>query len=371
MSRLRRVVVVAVAAVAASLVGAGVASADSISATCSWGGQSQPCSSSTWYPSEVSVVWQPDTPPSSPPTGCTFDVTSGYDTDQVSTITCSASWSDGTTVTKQYTLHIETSNPTASAVLARGPDSNGWYNHPVGISFIGSAFSGIASCTPGTTFAGPNMMNAVISGSCTDYAGKVASASASLNYDSSPPALQAAATAGDKDVRLSWQTANVVSLTISRSPGTHGAADSVIHENGDGTFNDTHVKNGVRYVYTITAQDTAGNVTSRTLQAVPGVRLLSPLGGAMVSSPPLLTWTSVLHASYYNVQLYRGARKVLSAWPSHPSLSLGRSWLFGGHRYRLKPGHYHWYVWPGFGSRRGARYGSLIGTGTFGVARSP
>ena len=74
-------------------------------------------------------------------------------------------------------------------------------------------------------------------------------------------------------------------------------------------------------------------------------------------------------ASYYNVQLYRGA-KVLSTWPAHARLQLRPTWRFDHRRYRLKPGRYRWYVWPGFGRRGSARYGRLIGSGGFVVTRS-
>ncbi|HEY5428458.1 MAG TPA: hypothetical protein VIK04_05020, partial [Solirubrobacteraceae bacterium] len=71
--------------------------------------------------------------------------------------------------------------------------------------------------------------------------------------------------------------------------------------------------------------------------------------------------------TYYNVQLFRRG-KVLSAWPTRASLRLPRSWRFRGHRHRLAPGRYRWYVWPGFGPRQAARYGHVVGTATFAVA---
>jgi len=78
----------------------------------------------------------------------------------------------------------------------------------------------------------------------------------------------------------------------------------------------------------------------------------------------MLRWTPVRNATYYNVQLYNGG-KVLSAWPAHARLRLGRRWRFGGHLHRLKPGRYRWYVWPGFGPRSAARYGPMVGKGKF------
>ena len=41
-----------------------------------------------------------------------------------------------------------------------------------------------------------------------------------------------------------------------------------------------------------------------------------------------LRWRRVPGARYYNVQLYRGGRKVLSAWPLAASFHLGRAWTY-------------------------------------------
>jgi hypothetical protein len=84
----------------------------------------------------------------------------------------------------------------------------------------------------------------------------------------------------------------------------------------------------------------------------------------------MLRWTPVLAASYYNVQLFLGKHKILSAWPTRAGLQLSRRWRFEGHRYRLRPGRYRWYVWPGFGTRRIAHYGRAIGPLTFMVTRA-
>jgi hypothetical protein len=68
----------------------------------------------------------------------------------------------------------------------------------------------------------------------------------------------------------------------------------------------------------------------------------------------------VRDADYYNVQVYRGKRKVLSAWPKGTRLQLRESWRFRGKSYRLTPGRYDWYAWPGFGERRDHRYGRML-----------
>ena len=80
-----------------------------------------------------------------------------------------------------------------------------------------------------------------------------------------------------------------------------------------------------------------------------------------------MRWKAVTGASYYNVQLYRGKSKVLSAWPTGTSLALHLSWKYNGTKYALTPGLYHWFVWPGVGARAAGRYGTVLGDRTFTV----
>ena len=84
-----------------------------------------------------------------------------------------------------------------------------------------------------------------------------------------------------------------------------------------------------------------------------------------VAPPPLLRWHQVDGARYYNLQLFRGRTKILSAWPAQPRFQLQSSWTFHGHRYRLTRGSYRWYAWPGFGPRAAGRYGRVVRRGTF------
>ena len=408
---------------------------DSVTPMCN----GQPCAGG-WYTSAVFLSWSWNGGTAT--SGCSNQ---DYLSDTSQTVSCAVSFPDGSSVTRNYILRLETSNPSVSAVPVRPPDSNGWYNHPVAVAFGGSSFSGIASCTPAATYGGPNAINTTLAGSCTDNAGKSVNASVALDYDATPPTVTGAApsrrpdfngwynhpvsfrfkgtdpvsgiescstitysgptsrhgsvlgscvdgagnvatlavplrysatppplnvhiSAGDQLVTLRWQrTSGLSSFSIWRSPGLDGQLTSVVAHGGAGVFNDTRVRNGVRYSYTIRARDQAGNVAVRTVHATPGIRLLSPPSGSQLTAPPLLRWTVVLGASYYNVQLFRGGEKVLSTWPSGASLRLSPSWSFGNSHFRLRPGHYRWFVWPGFGPRAAARYGPMIGTATFTV----
>ncbi|MGA9859704.1 MAG: hypothetical protein WBQ18_17700 [Solirubrobacteraceae bacterium] len=280
---------------------------------------------------------------------------------------------DNSQTSYSFPLSVEVSTPTASAVPDRPPDANGWYNHPVSVSMQGNAFSLIASCTPAQTYAGPDSGTVTMSGTCTDNAGKTAGAALALRYDATPPSLTAGITPADGSVDVQWRAsagpAPLTSLQVVRRPGIGRSPSRVVARTASATYRDTQVRNGVTYSYVITGVDQAGNVTTRTLTATPGRRLLAPSSGARVMGAPLLRWTAIPGAAYYNVQLYRG-HKLLSVWPRHPTLQLRRAWSFAGRRHRLTPGRYRWYVWPGFGPKARARYGRLVGSGAF-IVREP
>ena len=233
------------------------------------------------------------------------------------------------------------------------------------------ATSGIAGCST-VTYSGPASGSATVTGSCSDRAGNVSQSMVPLRYDAAGPSISFSADAADSSASLRWHVGDVApmaSLDVTRSPGLDGSKKSVVYQGDSSGFNDRRVRNGVRYTYTITARDRAGNTSTRTIEVTPNPRLLAPLANAHISSPPLLSWTPVRGASYYNVQLYRSG-KVLSVWPKHATFQLRGTWKFESRRFRLRPGRYTWYVWPGFGNRSAARYGRAIGQGAFVVTRN-
>lgn len=132
--------------------------------------------------------------------------------------------------------------------------------------------------------------------------------------------------------------------------------------------------------FEVRAIDAAGNADATPalhawkiqapLRTTSSSALLSPRGGARVTKPPLLVWRRVARAGYYNVQLFRGKQKILSAWPTRARLQLRARWKFAGRVRRLTPGAYRWYVWPGHGAPSARNYGQLLGQSTFVVARS-
>jgi hypothetical protein len=79
---------------------------------------------------------------------------------------------------------------------------------------------------------------------------------------------------------------------------------------------------------------------------------------------PVLRWRAVEGADLYNVQIHRGARRVLAAWTRAPRLRVPAGALRQGRTYV-------WVVWPARGRRASARYGAPVGRSTFALTLRP
>jgi hypothetical protein len=317
-----------------------------------------------WYVTNVTVNWSIEPLGYLGSEGCDARTIA---TDTADTaVTCHVWWTqDDISVTKH--IHRDATPPAVTPVPARPPDANGWYNRSVSVNFSGTdATSHIASCTQ-ATYAGPDSPNTSVSGSCSDNAGNQTAASYALKYDATPPAIGALRVApANRAAKIDWNAEGASSIRLVRSPGLKGAAESVVFSGAGSakTYTDRKLRPGRHYEYRLTATDTAANQASKTLEYLARGPLLFPAPGERVTKPPLLVWTPKRGASYYNVILVRG-RRVLSEWPIQARLQLGRSWKYHGRRYRLRPGTYTWFVWPGYGPLSAGRYGKLLGGSTF------
>jgi hypothetical protein len=257
------------------------------------------------------------------------------------------------------TIRIDQTPPTVTGFTAdRPPDHDGWWNHPVSLQFTGTdATSGIAGCDV-VSYAGPGN-GAPATGSCRDVAGNAATGTFPIQYDATPPDLSVQWTSAQVGrTVLGWVTsADAVGTQVVRSPGIGGAAASEIYSGPALTFTDKAVTEGRTYTYRLTALDAAGNAATASIDVI-----------AKRSPPPRLRWRRVKGADYYNVQLFRGKRKILSVWPHRNGFQLRRSWMYRGKKRVLAAGAYQWYVWPGFGPRKQRRYGKLIAHRRFKIA---
>jgi hypothetical protein len=154
--------------------------------SCTVSGVTASCGSG-WYTSDVTVSFSLSGSGFSNPTGC------GNQTVSVDTsgtvFRCTVDLGGGSVVGAAVTIQRDATPPTTSGIAAqRGPDMNGWYNHPIQVAVSGTdAMSGIASCT-NATYSGPDSGSASVGGTCTDNAGNVSSAATlAFQYDGTSP----------------------------------------------------------------------------------------------------------------------------------------------------------------------------------------
>jgi hypothetical protein len=290
-------------------------------------------------------------------------------------LTCWAQNSEGRATAVTRAIKIDATPPTSvTARLSRRPDFHGWYNQPVTIHWSGTdATSGIAYCTSGT-YRGPDSSAAIANGGCFDRAGNSGGYQVHLAYDATPPALrkvreQSTAAA---DI-LSWSSSSTEDRIVVHRAVRGGKTRTTVFKGsaGAGGFADKTINPGTEYVYTVRSFDQAGNA-SRVVSVGSQVKVLTMKDTPYVpiAAPnPILRWRRVGGAAYYNVQLFRGSRRIYAAWPTMHQVGLPATWKWSGHRFRLSPGRYRWYVWAGFGLRRLAQY-RIVGSARFVVPRS-
>lgn len=181
MSRRRAAIAVLVAAAGCAVLPGTAAALDPPSASCNGGG----CGG--WFRSNVTVAWSYNSSGATKADGC-GSTTVSQDTSGT-TVTCTVSYADGTSVGRSVTVRKDSSPPGVTASASRGPDTNGWYTSPVSFGFKGQdGASGVASCTSGT-YSGPDGGDITVSGSCTDNAGNTGSTSLEIKYDATPPTV--------------------------------------------------------------------------------------------------------------------------------------------------------------------------------------
>lgn len=177
------------------------------------------------------------------------------------------------------------------------------------------------------------------------------------------------AKAGDHRVDLTWvlPRSGVVAVEVRMSVAGAQGGERVVFRGLSSRTTVKGLRNDVQHRFLLVTLDEAENRSrGAVVLATPEARLLaSPKAGARVERAPLLRWSRIPGASYFNVQLFLGRVKVLSVWPASARFQLTPAWVYQKVKRVLKPGIYTWYVWPGLGDRAETRYGPLLGKSTF------
>jgi len=322
-----------------------------------------------WYNHALRIAWA-GADPVSGIGSCTSLLYSGPDAGAIARSGGCTDRAGNASPISSFRFRYDGSAPGSVGVApARPPDHDGWYNHPLALRwFATDLLAGIASCTS-LTYGAPGETGGRLVGSCADRAGNTSAAFPfTLRYDQAPPVVTSLVLrALDGAVAAKWRVTGASSVTLTRSRGTATADSSEVYSGAGDALTDHKVENYVRYRYTLTASDEAGNEVRRIAYVTPLPVLYAPRPGARlgVHARPLLAWRPARKARYYNVQLWVDGRRAGSWWPARARLRLPGSWSLGGETQRLERGTYTWYVWPGRGPRKLARYGALLGKSTF------
>ncbi len=204
---------------------------------------------------------------SGPNGGCTLDIPDpDMSTAGRSVYTAEVVGSDraGNTTTRgsTYTVLTDEQGPLVNATPTTAANAAGWWRTPVSFTFTCSDPTGVASC-PAPVLVSTEGANQQLTVTATDRNGNATQYTVSaINIDRTPPVLTVTAptTVGPADT---------VSVTCAASDALSGLVTSVC---ADSTFPASTLVEGAN-VYTFSATDKAGNVTTttRTITLVPNV----------------------------------------------------------------------------------------------------
>lgn len=287
------------------------------------------------------------------------------------TQSCWAQNADGRTTAVTRVIKIDATPPNRlKANFSRKADYHGWYNHPVTIHWSGSdATSGIARCSS-VTYSGPDNGEATATGGCTDKAGNSAVATLYLAYDATPPAVHGVTERSTATADfVSWASSSPSDRIVVRRQIRGHKAQTTVFDGvaGTSTFADATIRPGTEYIYSVRSIDEAGNASKPVqIAGFPSILTLRTKTRYVVHAAPnpILRWGPVRGATYYNLQLFRGSKRIYSTWPTSHQVALPAGWRWSGRHWSLRPGKYRWYVWAGFGARKLAHY-RLVGNARF------
>ena len=237
----------------------------------------------------------------------------------------------------------------------------------------GPAQSGaLAPCSSGTSQSYSGLQDGVyrFTVRATNSIGNVNEATHWWRVDTVPPARVGAFRTRSADgwVKLRWTKpvdSDYSHVVIRRKRAGTSDWTKVGVRRDASSMVDWNARNDILYTYSIRSVDRAENRSPTSTARGRASKILKPQYNAFVEAPVLIDWTPVREASYFNMQIWRQGRKILSIWPSRSQVRLRSSWTFNGNRYVLRSDRYSVYVWPGYGSKLNANYGTLLGWTAF------
>jgi hypothetical protein len=165
----------------------------------------------------------------------------------------------GNSSIKTFPVNIDRTNPAATATKNPLPNSNGWNNTDVVVTFTGTDTpSGIDYCTAPATVSTEGT-NQTRSGTCTDKAGNVSNTATAnnINIDKTAPTITLVSrTPANTN---GWNSGNVT-VTWSCTDSRSGVVSSTISQ--------TVTSEGANQSVTGTCQDRAGNTASNTQNGI-------------------------------------------------------------------------------------------------------
>jgi hypothetical protein len=222
------------------------------------------------------------------------------------------------------------------------------------------------SCTSPRTYTQLEDGGYLFTVRATNSIGNISQATFKWTVDTMPPAQvrQLRSTFGAGWVRLAWRNPTDVDyrhVSIWRKKVGATSWKFMATRRDSTSFRDGTVRNDTRYVYALRSVDRARNSSLPAKLEARASRILKPAFDSLHDSRPLIDWTYVRNAGYFNLQLWRDGRKILSVWPVRSADRLPANWRFNGRRYSLRSDRYRVYVWPSFGSKPHDYYGPLLG----------
>jgi hypothetical protein len=222
-------------------------------------------------------------------------------------------------------VRYDATAPTVNGgTAARAPDVNGWYNHPLVVSFAGSDDTSRIEACGAASYDGPDSATASVSGSCRDRAGNTSGAgSFAFKYDATAPDVTASPSRAPD--RNGWYN-GPLTVSFSASDAASGVETCSAPQGYDGPDAASATVGG-------SCRDRAGNVSPAR-----------PFALKYDSTPPSLA----------RVRARPGNRRVALSWRASPDVRIvdiersgrtvyrgaGRSFVDGG----LKNGGRYGYV---------------------------